>query len=278
MKVTYNREIHLTLSFKKLVEKYGKNFDSHYFAPSITDYGIPDIVYKDSRFYYPEIQKDLDLLKEELKNPPTPSEADELEYFNLLLKATTSGDRGSIKQPSTLQELYALGRYEVLGILENGVFWSVLPSLKKKWGITQELFGNYFNTNNKFCSLFSELEGCGCQFGNFNSKNFKANSVYLVNPPFEKRYITWTCERLLLWLSDKKIKNVKFYIIIPVWDKPSREKLKLSVEYGDVPQITELINSPYVIEHTTTKMKFYDFVNKREVPQKSYIHTIVLKK
>jgi hypothetical protein len=25
-------------------------------------------------------------------------------------------------------------------------------------------------------------------------------------------------------------------------------------------------------------MKFYDFVNKREVPQQSYIHTIVLEK
>jgi hypothetical protein len=275
MKISYNREVHLTLSLKKLVEKYGGNFDSHYFAPSIMDYGIPDIVYKDSRFYYPEIQKDLDLLKEELKNPPTPSEADELEYFNILLKATTAYN---IKQPSTLHELYALGRYEALGILDNKVLLSTSPNLKKKWGITQELFGNYFITNTKFCSLFSELEGCGCQFGTMNSKNLKPGKIYLVNPPFEKRYLMWTCERVLLWLENKKIKNVKFYVIVPVWDVFSRKKLNLDLLYGDVPQITQLINSPYVIEHTTTIMKFYDFVDKKEYPQTSYIHTIVLKK
>jgi hypothetical protein len=271
MKVEYNREIYFTLSIKKLVEKYGRNFDSHYFAPSVMNYGIPDIVYKDSRFYYPEIQKDLDLLKEELKNPPIPSESDELEYFNILLKATSY----KLKQPSTLHELYALARYEVLGTLENGVFWSVLPSLKKKWRITQELFGNYYNTNTKFCSLFSELEGCGCQFGNFVPKS---NNVYLVNPPFEERYFIWTCEKVLEWLNDEKIKNVKFYVIISAWDNPTRKKLNLDIKYKDVPQITELINSPYVIEHNTTKMKFFDFLNKREVPQKSYIHTIVLQK
>jgi hypothetical protein len=272
MKVTYNREIHFTLSIKKLVEKYGKAFDAHYFAPSVTEYGIPDIVYKNSKSYNQNIQDELDELKITLENPPEPSEAEELEYFNLLLKATTEYN---VKQPSTLHELYALGRYEVLGTLENGVFWSVLPRLKKSWGITQELFGNYFNTNTKFCSLFSELEGYGCQFGNFVPTY---GGVYLVNPPFEKRYITWTCERLLLWLSDKKIKNVKFYVIIPVWDKPSREKLKLSVEYGDVPLLTEVLNSPYLIEHNMTKMKFYDFVNKKEVPQQSYIHTITFSK
>lgn len=272
MKVTYKREIFLALSFKKLVEKYGKAFDAHYFSPSVMDYGIPDIVYKSTRSYNQNIQDELEELKLVLKNPPEPSEADEAEYFNILLKATT---QYNIKQPASLQELYALGRYEVLGILENGVFWSVLPNLKKKWGITQELFGNYFNTNTKFCSLFSELEGCGCQFGNFTPRS---KGVYLVNPPFEKRYINWTCERLLLWLNDKVLKNVKFYVIIPVWDKPSREKLKLSLDYGDVPILTELLNSPYVIKHTMSKMKFYDFVNKKEVPQQSYIHLIVLEK
>lgn len=275
MKVTYKRELCLTLSLKKLIEKYGKAFDAHYFSPSVMDYGIPDIVYKSSRSYNQNIQDELETLKIKLQNPPTPSEEEELEYFNILLKATT---QYNLKQPSSLHELYALGRYEALGILENGIFWSVLPSLKRKWGIMQELFGNYFNTNTKFCSLFSELEGCGCQFGNFTPQ---PNSVYLINPPFEKRYINWTCERVLQWLNEDKnkvLKNVKFYIIIPVWDKPSRKKLKLSLDYGDVPLLTELLNSPYLVEHNMSKMKFYDFVNKKEVPQQSYIHLIVLYK
>lgn len=275
MRVSLNREILLTETFSKLFEKYGNDFLDWYFRPSITEYGIPTFVYIQKKFdekRFKEIENEIFSLKQKLINPPKASSIQKENYYTILEKALL---RKGIRKPETLHEEYALVRYEVLKVILGGLGWSVLPEYKKKWKITHEMFGAYFNTNGSFSSIFPELEGNGTQFGTVVPK--KGNH-YLVNPPFEKYYIKWTCERLQEWINDDTLKDVKFTVIIPVWDIESRKKLKLKTEYGDIPELSKILKSKFVTEHNMTQMKFWDSVENKIQHQKSYIHKIIIEK
>jgi hypothetical protein len=273
LRVSYNREVLLVLTYKNLVDKYGMEFIDYYFRPSITEYGVPTFLYIDPKRVNREIEDVFDKLRMQLIDPPIPTAEQKRIYETLIETALDSG----IKEPETLHQRYALARYQIFNVVFGGLGWSVLPEYKKKWGIDQELFGNYINTNGKFCSIFPELEGRDgvfCQFGTFEPK---PDMHYLVNPPFQTQYIKWTCTRLMEWLKDKSLKNVKFTVIIPVWDEESRKKLKLK-PYGPLKELTMLLKSKYVTSHTMTQMKFWDAVHKKVQHQKSYIHKIVLEK
>jgi hypothetical protein len=270
LRVSYNREVLLVLTYKNLVDKYGMEFIDYYFRPSITEYGVPTFLYNDPKRVNREIEDVFDQLRIQLIDPPIPTTEQKRIYETSIETALDSG----IKEPETLHQRYALARYQIFNVVFGGLGWSVLPEYKKKWGIDQELFGNYINTNGKFCSIFPELEGCGCQFGTFEPKS---DMHYLVNPPFQTQYIKWTCTRLMEWLKDKSLKNIKFTVIIPVWDEESRKKLKLK-PYGPLKELTMLLKSKYVTFHSMTQMKFWDAVNKKVQHQKSYIHKIVLEK
>lgn len=275
MRVSLNREILLTETFSKLFEKYGNDFLDWYFRPSITEYGIPNFVYFQKRFdekRFKEIENEVFSLKQFLINPPKASSKQKSDYYEILETALL---RKGIRKPETLHQEYALVRYEVLKVILGGLGWSVLPEYKKKWKITHEMFGAYFNTNSSFSSIFPELEGNGTQFGTIEPKR---GNIYLVNPPFEKYYIKWTCERLQEWISDESLKDITFIVIIPVWDLESRKKLRLKLEYGDIPELSKILKSKYVKEHTMTQMKFWDSVENKIQHQKSYIHKIIIEK
>lgn len=276
LRVSYNREVLLVLTYKRLVDKYGSYFIDYYFRPSITEYGVPTFIYVDPKRVNLEIEDTFNLLRKQLIDPPIPTTEQKKLYDSLIESALISG----IKAPETLHERYALARYQIFNVVFGGLGWSVLPEYKKRWNIDQELFGNYINTNGKFCSIFPELEGRDgvfCQFGTFEPKN---GNHYLVNPPFQSQYIKWTCIRLMEWLNnsgDKSLKNVKFTVIIPVWDEESRKQLKLK-PYGPLKELTTLLRSKYITSHNMSQMKFWDAVNNKVQNQKSYIHKIVLEK
>jgi hypothetical protein len=282
LRVSYNREVLLVLTYKKLYEKYGSYFIDYYFRPSITEYGVPRFIYNDPKKINPEIEETFEQLRKALIDPPIPTASQKRIYDSLIESALRPRNSlgSGIKLPETLHEKYALARYQIFNVVFGGLGWSVLPEYKKRWNIDQELFGNYINTNGKFCSIFPELEGRDgvfCQFGTFEPKS---DMHYLVNPPFQTQYIIWTCTRLMNWLndsSDKSPKNVKFTVIIPVWDEESRKKLKLK-SYGPLKELTTLLKSKYVTFHSMSQMKFWDAVHKKVQHQKAYIHKIVLEK
>ncbi len=271
IRVSFDREVVLVLTLKRLYETYGQYFLDWYFRPSIMNYGVPTFIYDSKKFENLALAEEMKKLSRLLVKPdPTPSEMKK-EYDEILEKALK---RKNLRKPETLHQHYALVRYEVLQVVFGGLGWSVLPEEKKKWKIDQEMFGAYFNTNLPFCSLFSELEGTGEQFGTILPK---PNIHYLINPPFEKYYIRWTCDRILEWLNDETLKNLHFTIVIPVWDEESRKKLKLKPQ-PPAPQLSTLLKSKYITQHTMTKMKVWDSVDDKVQHQQSYIHKIVIQK
>jgi hypothetical protein len=271
LRVSLKREIVLVLTLKRLYETYGQYFLDYYFRPSIMNYGVPTFIYPSKKFENLMLDEKMKKLSQRLVNPDTPSAQEKQEYEEILENALK---RKFLRKPENLHEQYALVRYEILQVVFGGLGWSVLPEEKKKWKIDQEMFGAYFNTNLPFCSLFPELEGTGEQFGTVVPK---PNIHYLINPPFEKYYIRWTCERILEWLSEAGLSNLHFTIIIPVWDEESRKKLKLKPQ-APMPQLSKLLQSKFVKQHTMTKMKVWDSVSDKVQHQQSYIHKIVIVK
>jgi hypothetical protein len=271
LRVSLKREIVLVLTLKKLYEKYGQYFLDYYFRPSIMNYGVPTFIYPSKKFENLELEKEMKKLEKDLLNPDNPSAQEKEDYEEILKKALK---RKNLRKPETLHERYALLRYEILQVVFGGLGWSVLPEEKKKWKIDQEMFGAYFNTNLPFCSLFPELEGTGEQFATIVPK---PGIHYLINPPFEKYYIKWTCERILEWLSEAGLTDLHFTIIIPVWDEESRKQLKLKPQ-PPAPELSKLLQSKYIKTHTMTKMKVWDSVDDKVQNQQSYIHKIVIVK
>jgi hypothetical protein len=271
LRVSLKREIVLTLTFKKLYEKYSDYFLSWYFRPSITEYGVPSFIYPEDSVEDSELKNEMIILKNNLNDPKEPTQKEKKEYEEILENAMK---RKLSRYPETLHEKYALARYEVLKVIFGGLGWSVLPEYKKKWKIDQELFGNFLNTNGKFCSIFPELEGCGCQFGTIEPQN---GIHYLVNPPFQIDYLRWVCVKILEWLKQDSLVSVKFTVVIPVWDPETRKKLKLK-DYGPFDELKKLLHSKYVTNHYVSQMKFWDSINNKIQYQKSYIHKITLEK
>lgn len=155
-------------------------------------------------------------------------------------------------------------RYDTMGFLNN-ISLSVHPSLKKKWGITHEMFGAFYNSDYPYCSLFPDLED---SLGNVMNFKPKKDMVILVNPPYTQPFIKWTIEKLLEW-KDKS----KFIVILPVWDKKTRSELKLK-GYPDLPEIRQLIDNSD--SSTVENIPFYDGLNNKKVFLKDPVHIIVL--
>lgn len=155
-------------------------------------------------------------------------------------------------------------RYDVWKLLSN-ISLSVHPKLKKKWGINYELFGAFYNTSFPYNSLFHDLEE-GSQ-GNVHFFKPQKDQVILANPPYTEDWIQWMIRQIL----DKWKDVATFYVVIPVWDNTTREKLGLK-KYPDFPEITELIE--HAKEHSVRHIPFYDGITQRTVELKDPVHII----
>lgn len=157
-------------------------------------------------------------------------------------------------------------RYDTYGFLNN-ISLSVHPTLKKKWGINYELFGAFYNTNTSYNSLFPDLEP-GSQ-GNVHFFKPQEGQIILANPPYTVDWIRWMIRKILDEWKGKAV----FYVVIPVWDRPTREKLGLR-RYEDFPEIGELISQAK--EHHVKHIPFYDGINQRTVQLKDPVHIMII--
>jgi len=160
---------------------------------------------------------------------------------------------------------WLIHRYDVLGYLTN-ISLSVSPKLKEEWGITHEMFGAFYNTDYPYCSLFPDLEPGS--MGNVFFFKPKKEMVVLVNPPYTPEWIAWTCKKILEW-KDKAL----FYVVLPVWDRKTRNELGLS-KYADLPEIQDLIAVSTSAE--VVRLPFYDGLHNKKVVLKDPVHLIVV--
>jgi hypothetical protein len=162
-----------------------------------------------------------------------------------------------------------LYRYHVWGMLSN-ISLSVDPDLKRKWGITHELFGSAYNTlpTVTYGSLFPDLEENST--GNVFFFKPKKGQIILANPPYTAEYIRWTCRKII---DDWKGKAT-FYVVIPVWDRKTRDELGLK-RYPDIPEISELIaaSTHHEVVH---KFPFYDGIHGKKVHLRDPVHVVYL--
>ena len=155
-------------------------------------------------------------------------------------------------------------RYHIWKLLSN-ISLSVHPTIKKKWGINYELFGAFYNTTFPYNSLFHDLEE-GSQ-GNVHFFKPEKDQIILANPPYTVEWIRWTIRQIL----DKWLGMATFYVVIPVWDSATREKLGLK-KFPDFPEITELIENAR--EHSVKHIPFYDGIAHRNVDLKDPVHIV----
>lgn len=149
-------------------------------------------------------------------------------------------------------------RYDFWEILNN-ISLSVSPKIKKKWGITHELFGAFYNVNleTSYCSLFPDLEP-----GSEGSALFfkpEKGDVVLANPPYTDMWISWTCRQIL----DKWRGKATFYVVIPTWDCKTVDELGLQDMRTCYYDIVELIENAE--EHEVVRdFPFYDGVERKD--------------
>ena len=158
-------------------------------------------------------------------------------------------------------------RYHLYGFLNNSSL-SVDPKLKKKWGINYELFGAFYNTNTSYNSLFPVLEP-GSQ-GNVHFFKPKKDQIILANPPYTENWIRWTIRKILDEWKDK----ATFYVVIPVWDNPTRKEIGLREYSRDFPDITEIISQAK--EHSIVDLPFYDGITQKLINLKDPVHVILI--
>jgi hypothetical protein len=130
-------------------------------------------------------------------------------------------------------------RYDFWGYLDGNISLSVHPNVKKRWGITHELFGAFYNVDltKSYCSLFPDLEP-GSEGSAMSFKPEKGD-VILANPPYTDLWITWLCRKILdTWRG-----KATFYVVIPAWDCKTRDELTMSDMKTCYPDIVELIEN-----------------------------------
>ena len=228
-----------------MAEKEAKFMES--IRSYIADHGVED-------FYRPMTPK-----------LPKTTRAD-VEQFEEDVRKSVSKHRALYNKFKHIEHVdWLIHRYDTLGFLNN-ISLSVLPSIKEEWGITHELFGAFYNTDYPYCSLFSDLEPNS--IGNALTFKPKKSMVVLVNPPYTAEWIEWTCKSVIKW-KGKAI----FYVVLPVWDRKTRDELGLK-KYEDLPEIQDLIQSSMHAE--VVKLPFFDGVHNKKVQLKDPVHVIVV--
>lgn len=164
-----------------------------------------------------------------------------------------------------------LMRYFIIGAISN-ISLSVHPTLKSKWKISHEMYGNQWNTNYPYCSLFNDENSDNrCNAYNYIPNK---NDIILCNPPYTTEHIISAINRVLYILNNYS--NITYYIIIPIWDKNTRKKLKYTIEYNDINEINILFKSKYLKQHYTKKLLFYNGFTKKSVKLKDKVHVFIM--
>lgn len=210
---------------------------------------------------------------EYMRHPPIAITNKDIEkyiaHINTIIRRTKFNLQGL--KPKFWQ-LAAIGRYGAIGALSN-ISLSVSPQLKRQWKITFELFGAFYNTSSPYCGLFSDIEPNS--FGDCSQFQLQSNETLLINPPYTQDWIVLSCkivERLLVLK-----KRTTIYLVIPVWNKSDREKLKLPGTFDDIPEIDKLKQHPNILSHKLTNLQFFNGITKKHVFLRDKVHLFVFK-
>lgn len=165
-------------------------------------------------------------------------------------------------------------RYEILSPKEKSIYLSLPPKTIHEFGATVELFGSPFNTILPYCSAFPDLEKKVGSLGNYFNYQLKSNTKYTWNPPYDNWFMEKAAKRLLEQLD--KTSDTEILVSIPIWDNPTRRKLRLPITIGR-PFYTYLMlkESKYFKSEKILikdQSRFYNYFNKKYVyPTPSYL-------
>ena len=130
------------------------------------------------------------------------------------------------------------------------------------------MFGAFYNVNlsKSYCSLYPDLEPGSV--GNVLFFKPIKDQIILANPPYTKDWIKWTIQKILEW---KKTISFTCYVVIPIWDRKTRDQIGLK-KYPDFPEITTLIdNATYA---RVDNLEFFDGIHNKYVYLKDKVHVI----
>lgn len=258
-----HKEIEFYDGINHLISKYGYDyFSNYYWKYHSIKYGLPIILNPTTPF-----EKDIDEIQYRLRYPRKYDD-ETIRIFKLKInKLVKKLKFDFIPNMDIDLQKFALFRYHMVGALSN-ISLSVCPTIKKKWGITFELFGAFYNTHYPYCSLFSDIEPNSTS--DFFKFKLKKNMVLLVNPPYTEDWINITCEYVNYFLSLNM--NTTIYLILPIWNISDRLLLNLPILYKDLPILDELKTSPYLISYTTEHLPFYNGINHKNIKLKDKVH------
>lgn len=169
--------------------------------------------------------------------------------------------------------VHLLVRYYIWGAFNN-ISLSVAPEVKRRWGITHELFSGFYNAapSSTYCTLFPDLEA---PQGYCNALEYEPEeaTVLLANPPYTSKHIQWTVQQVLRW----RAVCTAIWVVVPVWDAASRKALGLRGSYKDLPAITALIAEADE-HHITKRFPFHDYVHAKDVHLADPVHVVKLLK
>jgi hypothetical protein len=258
-----NKEIEFYNGINHLISKYGDDvFSEYYWKPHPIKNGLPSIKTPSNEF-----EKDLVEIQHHLRYPRKYNE-ETIQKFKLKINKLIKKLKFEFIPNIDIDiQKFALFRYHMIGALNN-ISLSVCPTIKKKWGITFELFGAFYNTHYPYCSLFSDIEpNATTDFFNFK---LKKNMTILANPPYTEDWITITCNYVNHFLTLNM--NTTIYLILPVWNTSDRLELQLPVLFNDLPILDTLKTSPYLKSYSMENLTFYNGINKRNVRLKDKVH------
>jgi hypothetical protein len=148
-----------------------------------------------------------------------------------------------------------LARYQYLGGLNNSL--SVPPKILDLFK-SHELFGTPLNTHTSFCSPFDDEKIFSSHGSFFRFEDFREDTIYFANPPFDDAFCTLVADRLLQQLA---IRPFKLVVIIPVWDTDEQKRHDLK-DFGlPFDCYRRLVQSPYFLEDIFLEKDKYPFFN-----------------
>ena len=162
-----------------------------------------------------------------------------------------------------------ISRYQYFGGLNNSLSVpnAILNLFSDQNGFrsSHELFGTPLNTYTSFCSPFADEQLFSSHGSFFQFSEFRADTVYFANPPFDDVFCNHVSDRLLDRLSQGLFALI---VIIPVWDTDQQKKLGLKDFKLPFMCYRKLIQSPYFISEEfleKDKYPFYNYFTQRHV-------------
>ena len=275
IRLNLEHEYNFYFGIKYLINEYGNDrVMKWYWTPGYINHGMPDVDYEihsllfDDPIEYSHFEENVNRFKKLINIKSKIHTPLLLNHFIDYVYEITNNIIQKYPKLQNITELerFALFRYHTVGALNN-ISLSVSPELKKRWKINFELFGAFYNTDYEYCGLYPELEK-RCRSDVFHFK-LEPNMNILVNPPYTEEWIEMTCELVKHYLEQNM--NTEIWLVVPVWNKSDRKKLRLK-NYDDMPILDTMKLSPYLIHHEITNLPFYNGLEKKEIKLKDKVH------